>query len=125
MKKTTVFFGVIALAMFLGFALSGCEFTPLEEGIGTIKLTNNSINVTLRYWSAEKEKEPGSPIWEESIELSPGESITHEMESSYNIKIYIEDKGEDGVGWLSKKSYTVRKDEIVALKFPGDFSPDN
>ena len=114
MKRNTLF-SVCALALLVGLALSGCE--PLESGIGTVKLTNNS-DVNIDYWLIEQGSET---IWEERRTIAPENSATHDMETAIGIKIYLEDS--DGDGWLSKSSYTVRKDETVEVKFrPQDFS---
>jgi hypothetical protein len=95
----------------------------LEDGIGTIKLTNNSRNVLIVYWSLEKNFSDSNPIWEDNqVTLYPGESVFHEMNSAIGIKVYLED--DDGIGWITNESYTVRKDKTVEVKFPTDFSPD-
>jgi hypothetical protein len=124
MKKNTLFFGAVALAVIVCLALSGCE--PLEQGIGTVKLTNNSTNVTITYWSLER---GSTKIWDEHITIGPGGSATHDMGTDVGIKIYLEDLAyivgnEVRTGWLSKVSYTVKKNETIEVKFPTDFSPE-
>ena len=116
MKKNTLFLDVLALAMLAGLASCGM----LEDGIGAIKLTNDS-QVRIVYWSIEKNLSDSNPIWESHVPLHPGESVSHEMNSAIGIKIYLEDS--DGDGWITKKSYTVRKDETVEIKFYTDFLP--
>jgi hypothetical protein len=117
MKRNTLFLSVLALAMLVGLALSSCEFETLEDGIGTIKLKNNSQNVMIVYWSLENS---GKTIWEGRSTIYPGNYATHDTRSAFGIQVYLEDN--DGDGWLSKNSYTVRKDETVEVKFPSDFS---
>jgi hypothetical protein len=117
MKRNTLFLGVVALAMLGGLALSGCD--TLEDGTGTIKLTNNSTNVLVVYWSLE---DFGKTIWQSQVTLSPGQSVSHDMDSAIGISVYLEDNG--GIGWISKKSYTVEKDKTVVVKFPSDFNVD-
>jgi hypothetical protein len=116
MKKNTLFCGAVALAMLVCLALSGCE--PLEQGIGTIKLINDTM-VDIVYWSLER---GSKKIWDEHIPIPPGGSATHDMETDVGIMVYVEDDG--GIGWLSKVSYTVKKNETVEVKFnTDDFSP--
>ena len=115
MKKNVLLFG--AAALLAGIALSACEFSVLEDGIGTVKLVNNSSNVIVVYWSIEKS---GAAIWEGHGRIYPGQSAAQSIDSSMGIKVYVEDDD----GWLSKASYTVKKDETVTVRFPGDFSPE-
>jgi hypothetical protein len=117
MKKNTLFCGVLTLAMLACLVLSGCE--PLEQGIGTIKLINNSQNVIVVYWSLER---GSKTLWEGDSTIYPGGSASHNMETDVGIKVYVEDK--EGDGWLSDDSYTVKKNETVEVKFPTDFSPE-
>jgi hypothetical protein len=84
-------------------------------------LTNDSPNVRIAYWSLEKNVSDSDPIWESHLSLYPGGSVSHEMNTAIGIRVYLEDRG--GVGWITKKSYTVRKDETVEVKFHTDFSP--
>jgi hypothetical protein len=87
-----------------------------------LSLTNNSQNVVIVYWSLEKDFGDSNPIWEERITLNPGESVYHEMNSAFGIKVYLEDS--DGDGWISKYSHTVKKDQTVEVEFKRDFKPE-
>jgi hypothetical protein len=119
MKRNPLFLSVLASALLFGLALSGCESPVLlEEGIGIIKLTNNS-EVNIKYWSLEQNNKI---LWEERITISPGSSASHEIKSGMGIQVYLEDN--DGDGWLSKNYYTVKKDKTIEIKFPNNFSPE-
>jgi hypothetical protein len=115
MKRSASFLGVLVLAMLAGLALSGCD--TLEDGIGTVKLTNKS-DIIVVYWSLEKF---GETIWEGRSTVYPGGSASQDTQTALGIKVYVEDS--DGDGWLSDTSYTVKKDETVEVKFHKDFSP--
>jgi hypothetical protein len=75
--------------------------------------------VIVVYWSLER---GSKKIWEGHSTIYPGSSATHDMETDVGIKVYVEDS--DGDGYLSNVSYTVKKSEIVEVKFPNDFSPE-
>jgi hypothetical protein len=116
--KKNIYLGLFfVLAVLAGLMLSSCE--QLEEGIGTIKLTNNSTNVRITYWCIEKS---GSRVWETQISLSPGYYTSRNIDTGF-YTIYLEDN--DGDGWVTKNSFTVKKDETVEVKFPGDFKVSN
>ena len=119
MKKNILFSLFIVLAVFGGLMLTGCEVETLEPGIGTIKLTNNSTNVRVVYWSAERS---GTTVRESRTAIFPGASATITIDTGF-YRIYLEDQYGDG--WLSKTSHTVRKDQTVEVKFPDDFNVSN
>jgi len=99
---------------------SGCETSGLENGTGTLKLTNNSTNVLIVYISLEK----GSTIKAEArVSISPG-SYTYltDMKTDF-YTVYVEDS--DGDGYVTKNTVAVRKDATVEVKFPGDFKAAN
>ncbi|GHU08230.1 hypothetical protein FACS1894151_03780 [Spirochaetia bacterium] len=120
MKKFRLFWGGAVLVLFFGLALAACgDGTPLEEGIGTVKLTNTGTKIIDGWWLLRKYDET---IWSGPITLNPGASASQEIESSYSIKVHFKDS--DGIVWLSNTSYTVRKDQTVEVKFPKDFSQE-
>ena len=116
MRKNIFFNLFFVLAVLAGLMLSSCG-EGLEEGIGTITLTNNSTNVVISYWSLEQSDK--ETVWETHSPIDPGSSASHQIDSGI-YKIYLEDT--DGDGWLTKTTYTVRKDKTVVVKFPSDFN---
>ena len=117
--KKNIFLGLFfALAILGGLMFSSCEFEQLENGIGIIKLTNNS-NVRISYWSAER---GGKTVGETHTPIYPGYSASATVDTGF-YTIYLEDV--DGDGWVTKTTHTVKKDETVEVKFPADFKVSN
>jgi len=116
MKKH--FFGFFVLAVLGGLMLSNCKSDGLEDGIGTIKLTNNS-KVRISYWSLEK---GGKTVWETRSSIYSGSSGSCQIDTG-SYTVYLEDV--DGDGWVTKTTYTVKKDETVEVKFPSNFKVSN
>ena len=115
--KKKFFLGLfLVLAVLCGLMFSGCE--EIEDGIGTIKLANNS-SVRITYWCAER---GGKKVGESHTAIYPGASATAKVDTGF-YTIYLEDV--DGDGWVTKTTCTVKKDETVEVKFPGDFKVSN
>ena len=94
MKKVNFFCMFFFLAIFGWFILFSCE--EIEPGTvreGTIRLMNNSTNVIIVYWSAER---GGNPIEESHTRINPGASTTIRLNSGYFYTIYLEDHYGDG-----------------------------
>jgi hypothetical protein len=118
MKKNIFFSLFLILAVLGGLMLSSCDGEKLEDGVGTIKLINNS-NVRISYWSLEK---GGKTVWETHSSINSGSSASYETDTG-SYTIYLEDT--DGDGWITKTTHTVKKDEIVEVKFSADFKVSN
>jgi len=118
MKRNIFHSLFFVLAVLAGFMLSSCDIEQLEDGIGTIQLTNNS-SVRISYWCIEKGSQR---VWETRSSIYSGSSASHEIDTGF-YKIYLEDA--DGDGWETKNSHTVKKDQTVEVKFPSDFKVSN
>ena len=119
--KRNIFFGLfVVLAVLGGSIFFGCNYEPLEDGIGTIILRNNSSNVIISYWAVERN---GKTVGETRTPIFPGHSASAALSTGY-YKIYLEDDV-FGDSWLTKTTHTVRKDGTVEIKFPGDFNVSN
>ena len=97
--------------------MSSCEV--IEAGTGAIRLVNNSTNVIIVYWSAER---GGNTVDESHIRINPGASSTVSISTGF-YTIYLEDNFSDG--WETISTFTVRKDETVEVRFPNDFRVAN
>ena len=115
MKK--IHFLFVVLIVLGGLMLSSCE--EIEAGIGTIQLVNNS-STRIVYWTAEK---GGRTIGEARVNVFPGNSATATIDSGVSYTVYLEN--EYGDGWVTRNTFTVRKDETTVLRFPADFKVSN
>jgi len=116
--KNNIFISLFCvLAVLGGLIFSSCE--EIEAGTGTIRLTNNSTNVIIVYWAAEK---GGKPVGESRTRINPGASAAANVDTGF-YTIYLEDNYGDG--WVTKISYTVKKEETTQVSFPSDFKLSN
>jgi len=119
--KKNIFIGLFfVLAVLAGLTLSSCNAEPLEDGIGTLKVTNNSSNVIIVYVSLEQSN---SSVASAHVNIYPGSSGNFNDIKTGSYTVYIEDS--DGDGWVTKSSITVKKDATVEVKFPSDFKVAN
>ena len=118
--KKNIFFSIFCLAVLGWLILSGCKVTEIEAGIGTIRLMNNSTNVIIVYWAAER---GGNTVRESRTQINPGASATISIDTGSTYDIYLEDQFGDG--WETRSWVRVRKDETVQVSFPSDFKVSN
>jgi P pilus assembly chaperone PapD len=118
--KKNIFIGLFSILVVLaGVMFSGCDVEELEDGIGTLKVTNNS-NVRITYVSLEN---GGSTVSEAHVNIYPGSSTSLNNAKTGFYTVYVEDS--DGDGYVTKSSVTIKKDATTEVKFPGDFKVSN
>ncbi len=115
-NQKTLFIGLLISSAFIcGLLLSGCEMNA--DGVGTLKLTNNSSE-RIVYMSLEK-GEGGSTAMTSNTGVSAYSSFEFTNIETGSYTLFVTNSY--GNRYKTKSSISIKKDTVTELKFTDNF----